>query len=382
MGNELNRVLVITREIPPVGGGAGHVAINLAEKLAETGVGVDIVTMHFEGLDEEEVRGNIRIFRVNVGRKNIDSSYFLEMLKFIYQGGKKVDELVASNTYQVVHSHAIIPDALISLRVARRFKVANIVTTHGSDVPGYNPDNFELIHKLIRPAWLYVAKKVDSIVSPSSFLSSLVKNVLPDLETDIIPNGIDLETFDHNDISNDRRFLILSRLIKRKNYSLFLEALNDIEDSVTVDIVGDGPCLEELKCHANRMKQHTVTFHGWLQNKSREWRRLYEKARYFVFPSLQENFPIILLEAQLSRTVVVASEIPANREVLGNNGLFFDPESLDSMKKVIEEALSLDSNQYGNIVNDAHERVLRLFSWESVADRYKDLYLEKLAQKK
>lgn len=53
----------------------------------------------------------------------------------------------------------------------------DLVTVHGSDVPGYNPDRFGLAHRLIRPVWKRIVRSSRSIVTPTTYLGNLLKTL-------------------------------------------------------------------------------------------------------------------------------------------------------------------------------------------------------------
>ncbi|MBM3891294.1 MAG: glycosyltransferase family 4 protein [Verrucomicrobia bacterium] len=188
----------------------------------------------------------------------------------------------------------------------------------------------------------------------------------------VIPNGIRLDTFGRAE--KDNSFLIVSRLVRRKNYHLFLEALRLIETPQTVHVVGTGPMLDELKRIAASLARHRVVFHGWLANGSEEWRALYERCRYFVFPSESENFPINLLEAQLAGMIVLAGDIPGAREVAGNEAVYFEALDADGIARTLRAALAMAPAGLEALAARARERVRANFSWESAAGRYLDLY--------
>ncbi|MBM3891840.1 MAG: glycosyltransferase family 4 protein [Verrucomicrobia bacterium] len=411
-------VLVICREIPPVGGGAGHVAIHLAEEVAKAGHGVDIVTMHYGDLPRREKRGPIRIHRVACGRRNQDSSYLLEMGRFVLAARPIIDRLVVEKTFDVIHAHAIIPDGWMGTRPARRWGIPLVITAHGSDVPGYNPDKFGFAHKLMRPIWKRTLNRAAVVVTPSQHLANMIRAALPADNSDarsrpgeppgngaseevardlppspgsgetsraragaarmsaptlrVIPNGIRPDLF--APAAKDGSFLIVSRLVRRKNYHLFLEALRAIEAPQTVHVVGIGPALDELKALAAGLPQHRVVFHGWLENGSEKWRSLYEKCRYFVFPSESENFPINLLEAQLAGMTVLASDIPGAREVLGDEAVYFPASDAASVARTVRAVLAGEIPGLATLGARARGRVRDHFSWADVAGRYLNLY--------
>ena len=97
--------------------------------------------------------------------------------------------------------------------------------------------------------------------------------------------------------------------------------------------------LEELKAQAARTPRHRIVFEGWVENGSDRWRELYETSRYFVFPSESENFPINLLEAQLAGLIVLASDIPGNREVAGDAAVYFPALDAETMAGTITAVL-------------------------------------------
>jgi glycosyltransferase involved in cell wall biosynthesis len=389
-------ILVICREIPPVGGGAGHVAIHLAEEVIKAGHGVDIVTMHYGDLPRHEERGAIRIHRVPCGRKNQDSSYLWEMARFVAAARPLLDRLAAERAYDVIHAHAIVPDGWMGTRPARQRGIPLVITAHGSDVPGYNPDKFGLAHRLMRPVWRRTLDRAAAVVTPSEHLASMIRSeqAARDLppspgsgETSraragavgrsapalrVIPNGIRLDLFRERE--KEDAFLIVSRLVRRKNYHLFFEALRGITAPQTVHVVGAGPALDELKTLAAGLPQHRVVFHGWLANGSPAWSALYERSRYFVFPSTSENFPINLLEAQAAGMAVLAADIPGTREVLGEHAVYFghlDPPGIAAtVRAVLDDAPpGLDA-----LGARARARVLAHFTWPAVAGRYLELY--------
>jgi len=381
-------ILVVCREIPPVGGGAGHVAIHLAEEVVKAGHRVEIVTMHYGDLPEYEERegslaeaqrtqsgreGTICIHRVKCGRKNQDSSYLLEMARFAARARPLLDRIAESRRCDVIHAHAIVPDGWMGVGPSGKLGMPLVLTAHGSDVPGYNPDKFKLAHALMRPFWNRTLNHAAAVVAPSNHLANMIHSVRPEQPVKVIPNGIRENTF--SAVEKDDSFLVVSRLVRRKNYHLFLEALRSVTAPQTVHVVGEGPMLDELKEIAATLDQHRVVFHGWLRNGSDEWRDLYQKCRYFVFPSESENFPINLLEAQLAGMIVLASHIPGICEVVGNEAVFFDALDVEGMAATLNGVLSgATRRKLEAMAVRGRQRVREQFSWHTIAKQYSDLY--------
>ncbi len=97
-------------------------------------------------------------------------------------------------------------------------------------------------------------------------------------------------------------------------------------DLVTRDAIPETPGLE---------------IHRGVEAGSPRWRRLWERASLFVFPSSLETFGIVLLEAQAFAVPVVSSAAGAAREILdeGRAGWLLPDSDPASIARVAGEAL-------------------------------------------
>lgn len=362
------RIAMICREMPPVGGGAGAVALQLARQLVIAGHEVVFFTMQDGDQSTHESVHGVRIVRIHCGRRGISSARTIEMLRFLMSTRRRLRSEHSIKPFDVVHAHSVLPEgaALFLHEPCAR----TVITAHGSDVPGYNPDRYELLHRAVAGWWRAVVRKADAVTAPSEFLAGLIRRASPDRDVLVIPNGIEADLFAESDERDG--VLIVARLVPRKNVDIVLEALRGLP-ATRVDIVGDGPQLPRLRSLSANLGHHDVRFHGWLEHGSREWRSLYEESRFFVFMSSQENFPVNLLEAQLAGLVTVASDIPSNREVLGNDAEFvaIDAESLRGrLLQLMSEPLEKLAERQGR----ARDRVTQNFLWPSVGQKFEDAY--------
>ena len=66
-----------------------------------------------------------------------------------------------------------------------------VITAHGSDVPGYNPEHFGLAHRVMAPFWHRTLTRAAALVTPSQSLANLVRKRRPTQNIIVIPNGIE-----------------------------------------------------------------------------------------------------------------------------------------------------------------------------------------------
>jgi glycosyltransferase involved in cell wall biosynthesis len=99
---------------------------------------------------------------------------------------------------------------------------------------------------------------------------------------------------------------------------------------------------------------------------------LYASARLFVFPSLIENSPNILLEAMAHGVPVIASNIAPMPEFGGTAIGYFDPCSVDSMRQAIERAL--DDPTPREVIAAACRAQAARFTWDRFTARVVALY--------
>ncbi|AHI19526.1 group 1 glycosyl transferase [Corynebacterium casei LMG S-19264] len=142
-------------------------------------------------------------------------------------------------------------------------------------------------------------------------------------------------------------------------------------------IVGEGETklrLEALVDELSLGKQ--VRFVG-KQPASTIW-KWYAALDVFVIPRKDQEVcrtvtPIKTLMAQANGVPVVASDLPALREVTGNNAVYFRPENPQELAGAIRDVLNLDPTKIKTLTDKAREWV-RARTWESNAEKLMELY--------
>jgi glycosyltransferase involved in cell wall biosynthesis len=361
---------MLNYEYPPLGGGAATVTYNLAKELVRQGHEVDVVTMRYKGLKKVEDSDGIRIYRVRCLRKKQEICYTREMLTYVVSACLFTMKLTRKKNYDVVHCHFIIPTGIVGYLLKKFRGLPYVTTSHGSDIQGYNPERFKLQHKIVSPIWMLVARNASKLIAVSNYLKGLILESADIDNISVIYNGQDTDGEIADKTKN--RILLLSRILERKGFQYFLHAIKDLDlHEWEINIVGDGPYLDELKRIAGELNLQ-VRFPGF--KKGEELEEFYRRASIFIFPSAREAFPVVLLEALSAGCAIITTDIESCKEVVGDSALFVRPECPDEIRKALEKLLS-DSELRCELGKKAIQRVHR-FSWAQIASDYVKVYAE------
>ncbi len=158
---------------------------------------------------------------------------------------------------------------------------------------------------------------------------------------------------------------------ERKNVRRLIEAYaslgGGLVSSLGLFVVcgGNRAAERELSAYAARIGAKGASFAGHVSDE--ELRAACSLCSLFVFPSLSEGFGLPPLEAMSCGAPTIASNVTSLPEVIGLQRALFDPESVDSIRAKIEEAL-LDGDFYEELKRHALERSA-MFSWDVSAER-------------
>lgn len=311
------RVLTICHEYPPVGGGGATAAEVLAEALVRRGHEVDVLTSGMRDLPAHEVRAGVSIHRAASIRRHRHYSTTAELLTTLPTLAWSGMRLLRERRHDLIHCHFIVPGGIVAVPLAARHRVPCVITAHGSDVPGYNPDRFQLVHTAIGPAWRRVTGAAAAVTTPSRFLANLVRARI-DRPVELIANPFDPPAVDLAAGPRENRILAASRLVERKGIQFVIDAMARIGCDWELCVAGDGPLRPALEARASAAGVR-ARFLGMVPRS--ELARLYRTSKVFAFPSLQENFPMVLLEAMAGGCAVLTSDAPGCVEVVGAAGM-------------------------------------------------------------
>lgn len=360
------KILCISYEYPPLGGGGAPVCEGICRALVDAGHSVDVVTSRMKGLAEEERRGGVLVHRHSCVRTKEHYTTIPELATGLWPAAKMGLRLVRAGEYDLIHCHFIVPSGIVARWVGRRTGLPYVLTAHGSDVPGYNPDRFHLAHRLIGPVWRNVLRNAAAVTTPSRFLSRSIRSRV-DIPVEVIPNGYDPPR--RPEAARRNRVLVVTRMFERKGVQHLIRAMRGIDPAWSLHIVGDGPYLPVLREEAARAGVEAV-FHGYVRGEPLA--DLYHSAKIFSLPSSHENFPVVLLEAMGAGCAIVTTSGTGCEEVVGSAGVCVEPGDSQALHDVLAR-LTSDDEEIQRLRARALARSER-FTWRSIGREFEALF--------
>ena len=134
-------------------------------------------------------------------------------------------------------------------------------------------------------------------------------------------------------------FLYVGQLIERKGVDFLLMAWAELERITdgqgSLWIVGDGPQRAELEILAKNLNTRNVTFIGNIEYSSLD--QWYEACDVFIFPTLEDIWAVVVLEAMAHGKAVLCSKYAGAVELIedGKSGFIFDPRSKQELVRAM-----------------------------------------------
>ena len=386
---ERARLLVLTSTFPRWAGDAepGFV-FDLCRHLAESHE-VTVLAPHAAGAKRQETLAGVSVVRFRYGPERWE--------KIAYDGGIMANlrrnpllycmlplfflaQLIACLGLMrrmqpaAVHAHWIVPQGIVLAAAGSLSRTTSITvcTAHGSDVSALSGGLWRRMRK-------WVASRCDRIVGVSEALKAqLISEGCPAERIAVIPMGTDLRGVFVPDGSLRSRteILFVGRLVPGKSADVLLNALPIIltsQPDVTLTVVGSGPERGKLVELARQLGVgQRVSFMGPVVHALLATH--YRRATLLVLPSREEGFGLVLVEALGCGCPVVASDLPAIRDLLndGEGGRLFRTGDAENLATAAIELLE-DEALRNALAEKGRQRVLSRYDWHSVANRYASL---------
>ena len=282
---------------------------------------------------------------------------------------------------EIVHGQGTERDCAVSAVFS---KMPNVLTIHG---------NMRLIAEVNKAkplSFLWLAAQLEKMVLPRTrgvvCITRYTQDAVKDLakRTWVLPNAVDESFFDINaEPDASRTILCVGMVCYRKNQNAFIKALDPIaaEGKFKVVFLGgvskDDPFgTEFLELVAQRPWCEYVGF------ADREnLRQRFKTATLLALPSLEDNCPMVVLEAMAAGVLVLAANVGGVPDLVedGKNGLFCDPLDAESMKAGVSKILG-DAKLARELATTAKASARERFHPLVIARKHVEIYREVLSK--
>ena len=401
------RIALFTNEFPPnIYGGAGVHIDFLSQELTKLGdvevrcfgdQSVDETNMHVQGID-------------SCLTKMVDENN--QHIKMFHNLSKNVEMAQATPTADIIHCHTWYTH-LAGIFTRELLQVPLILTTHSLET--HRPWKVEQLgNGYFLSRWLEnkAYNTADGIIAVSEQMRDDVIEAygVAREKVTVIHNGIDPEfykpTFD-NDLlleyginPNIPFVLFVGRITRQKGISQLIASAKHFNKNCQVVLCAGAPDTKEIAAEtevliAELLKERDGVILISEMLPREKIKVLYSHARVFACPSLYEPFGIINLEAMACETPVVGSHVGGIPEIIveGATGYLvplqsvsrtdFNPANPEAFQKDFASKINLllDNETLATQMGKAgRERVLKIFSWESIAKTTFNYYQEVISK--
>jgi glycosyltransferase involved in cell wall biosynthesis len=303
--------LVAPRYAPAIGGLERHVEV-LARGLVARGFGVEVITTDPSGrLEREQELDGVLVRRFRTLAN--DGIYFVApgLGRWLRRN---------SGRFDLLHAHSYhTPLALQAALNCRRSGTPLLLTPHYHGT-GHSPLR-RALHLPYRAAGGWALRQARRVLCVSQTERALIERHFgANLACVVAPNGVQLGELlaaeQHPTPEGRVQLLAVGRLESYKQTDRLARALAHLPADYQATVIGDGPLrprlarLRERLYLYDRLRLLSHVPHSELLAR-------YRSADVFVSLSRHEAFGLTLLEAAVAGAAVVASDIPAHREVAG-----------------------------------------------------------------
>lgn len=301
-------------------------------------------------------------------------------------GPKEIDNMLDQEKFDVIHYHEPwIP--LLASQVLSRSKAINIATFHA-----HQPDDIlnRAVDLIYLPYHRSKSKYLNYVTAVSDAASVFVSKATGE-DITIVPNGIELDKFNPNEVAvyddfNDdkKTILYIGRLEKRKGVEYLLRAYEELKEEhkdTRLVIAGDGPKMKSLKTYVSQYAIEDVHFLGFVSDEDKL--KLLKTCDVFCSPALYgESFGIVLLEAMAMSAPIIAGDNPGYASLLRQTGRIslINPKQLKDFVYRLE--LVLYDEKIRQVMLDWADEYVKQFDYSNITDSYLKIYEDLLSEEK
>jgi len=332
------RIALVTSGFSPALGGVEHHVLQLALGLAASGDEVTVLTNRIvPGSAEQETLGGVRVMRFPMVVSAPDFRYSAAMLRHLR---------AARGIYDVVHAHSYHALAAVNAMVAGSRPLIFTPHYHGTGHSRLRA----LLHTPFRPVGRAVLHRATAVICVSQAEARWLCGDFPHQAGKItmIPNGTERPQPSQRALEaspvTKSDILTAGRLVPYKGIDRLVDALPRLTPATRLMVIGHGPCRQALlSTAAARGVADRVLLLGGVEDD--DLQAAIQRAGLVASLSAHEAFGLSIARALAAGVPVVASDIPAHREVLAmsaspGGGRLVDRDQPDAVVEALQDVLT------------------------------------------
>lgn len=370
------RILILIHEYPPIGGGGGKVAQDLARALVKRGHQVRVIAPHHKDLDADNPTDGVRVIRISSFRTKQFAADLLAMGGYLIVGLMVGLWQVITWKPGVLHVHFAVPAGVLTWVLSKLTGVPYVLTTHLGDVPGGVPEKTDAWFRWVYPFTHRIWRDAARVTAISEHTRRLALIHYP-VEIEVLPNGIELGV-DFSDtvdaMHHPPQIVFAGRFVPQKNPAQAVRILSGVADLPwRAVMIGDGALMEETRQEIERLGlSERITLTGWIVPE--QVHTHFAQSDILLMPSLSEGIPMVGLQALVSGHAIVASRVGGLLDLVeeGENGFLRKPSDVDGFVSSLRFLLS--DNTALLRARNASLRISHQFDIVHIVERYEDIF--------
>lgn len=359
---------------PPISGGGVVVIVELANKFAELGHNVTVVTPDLEWSGEKYdpiLNKKIIVTKINVpSRTNLKIAARRCVENMKKEGIRIGKEQKFDFVFTIFHPFQLVPKAAVGcakeLNIPVLIKVDDAVYQKASGLKS-------LQRKLEKMYNSKTLQKGNKILVPNEYTKELVNQYynVESSKISIITNGTEVTNYQESNL-NSEQIIFSGAMYHHRGIDILLESVSYIvkeKSQAKFVLLGDGPEMEQLKKIVQEKKlENNVNFKGWVDRKKIP--SYLAKSSIGIGPLrstevTKHALPIKVLEYMSAGLPIIAAKNTLPEDVLeeGKNGFF-----IDNSKELSEKILELLNNEeLRKKMGKNSIEMVQKFDWKNVS---------------
>ncbi len=290
-----------------------------------------------------------------------------------YQYSKKISEIIKQYPEAIVYAQGF-----AVLHELKKFGNRVIINQHGLEPFQGLTKNDQLKTLPMRMMERYQFRHAAKVISLGGRLTTILKNEIyySNDKIAVIPNAVyecalPTKYFEAEEL----KLLYVGRFAFNKGIDVLLESIRTLnregyKSKLKFYVVGKGPLYEKF---TSEYQFENVEYVGFASEE--RLKELYETCDLFVFPTLFEGMPTVVLEAMVHGLPVIVSDTGATAELVNSqNGFLIDAGDKRAFKAAIQAYYQLSTDDKRKMSEASRTRVINNFTWEIVGRKHIELF--------